>query len=103
MVDIVTWVHFAMVTAEELGVTSTNVEASLTLTNPDVGRFLRSQGRFGEMLGLSNNLALRIVHPVGNYGEAYDGNFGASSAIKFERGVSSLWNCAGLQSAPPIR
>jgi general L-amino acid transport system substrate-binding protein len=101
--DIVTWVHFAMVTAEELGVTSANAEASLASTNPDVRRLLGSEGRFGEMLGLSNDWAYRIVRQVGNYGEAYDRNLGASSAIKIERGLNNLWNRGGLQFAPPIR
>ena len=101
--NVVRWTHYAMVTAEELGVTSTNVDQMLTSTNPEIRRLLGVEGSFGEALGLTKNWAYRIVKRVGNYGEAFDRNVGAGSPLKIERGLNSLWNRGGLQYAPPIR
>jgi general L-amino acid transport system substrate-binding protein len=100
---IVKWVHFALLNAEELGVTQANVEEMLGSTNPDVKRLLGKEGEFGKGLGLDNDWAVRIVKQVGNYGEIFDKNVGAGSRLKIERNLNALWTKGGLQYAPPIR
>jgi general L-amino acid transport system substrate-binding protein len=101
--DIVKWTHYAMITAEELGVTKANVDEMLKSGNPDVKRLLGTEGKFGEAIGLTNDWAYRIIKHVGNYGESFDRNVGAGSRLKIARGVNALWSKGGLQYAPPIR
>jgi general L-amino acid transport system substrate-binding protein len=101
--DIVKWVHFAMVTAEEFGVTRQNVDEQLKSSNPDVRRLLGVEGKHGESLGLSNDWGYRIIKHVGNYGESFHRNIGAGSRLQIARGVNDLWTRGGLQYAPPIR
>jgi general L-amino acid transport system substrate-binding protein len=101
--DIVKWVQYALVTAEELGVTKANVDEQLKSTNPDVRRLLGVEGKHGEALGLSNDWALRIIRNVGNYGESFERNIGAGSRLKISRGLNEQWQKGGLQYAPPIR
>jgi general L-amino acid transport system substrate-binding protein len=100
---VVRWVHFAMVNAEELGVTQANVEQMLNSPNPEIKRMLGKEGEFGKGMGLENDWAYRIIKHVGNYGEAYDRNVGSGSHLNIERGVNNLWSKGGLQYAPPIR
>jgi general L-amino acid transport system substrate-binding protein len=101
--DIVKWTQFAMVNAEELGVTRANVDDQVKSDNPEVKRLLGSEGKHGEGLGLTNDWALRIIKHVGNYGEIFERNVGQGSALKIQRGINALWNKGGLQYAPPIR
>jgi general L-amino acid transport system substrate-binding protein len=102
--DLVKWTHYAMLTAEELGITKANVdEMAKTSTNPDVKRLLGTEGNFGEAIGLSKDWAYQIVKHVGNYGESFERNVGAGSRLKVARGVNALWTKGGLQYAPPIR
>jgi general L-amino acid transport system substrate-binding protein len=101
--DIVKWTHFAMITAEELGVTKANVDEQMKSTNPDVKRLLGTEGKHGEALGLSNDWGYRIIKHLGNYGEVFEKNVGAGSALKIARGQNNLWSKGGLQYAPPIR
>jgi general L-amino acid transport system substrate-binding protein len=101
--DVVKWTHFAMVNAEELGVTSKNVDEMLKSTNPDVKRLLGTEGAYGEQLGLTKDWAVRIIKLVGNYGEVFDRNVGAGSPLKIDRGLNKLWSKGGVQYAPPIR
>jgi general L-amino acid transport system substrate-binding protein len=101
--DIVKWAHFAMITAEELGITRANVDDQTKSDNPDVKRLLGTEGKHGEALGLTNDWAVRIIKHVGNYGEAFERNVGQGSALKLSRGINALWNKGGLQYAPPIR
>ena len=98
--NIVKWMLFAMVNAEELGVTSKNVDSMKNGKNPSVGRLLSGQG---EKLGLSDDWAYNIIKQVGNYGESFERNVGMDSPLKISRGLSALWNKGGLQYAPPIR
>jgi general L-amino acid transport system substrate-binding protein len=100
---IVKWVHYALLNAEELGVTKANVDQMLGSTNPDIKRLLGKEGDYGKGLGLDNEWAYRIVKHVGNYGEIFDRNVGAGSRLKIERGLNDLWTKGGLQYAPPIR
>jgi len=101
--EIVQWTHFALVTAEELGVTQANVDEKLKSDNPEIRRLLGVEGDFGKSLGLTNDWAYRIVKAVGNYGESFERNVGMGSPIKIKRGLNALWNKGGLQYAPPIR
>jgi general L-amino acid transport system substrate-binding protein len=101
--DIVKWTHFAMINAEELGVTKANVDDQLKSENPDVKRLLGTEGKHGEALGLTNDWAVRILKHVGNYGESFERNVGQGSQLKIARGLNALWNKGGLQYAPPIR
>ena len=100
---IVMWTHYAMLTAEELGVTKANVDEMLKSTNPDVKRLLGTEGKFGEGLGLGNDWAYLIIKNVGNYGETFERNVGSGSQLKIARGLNALWSKGGLQYAPPIR
>jgi len=102
--DIVRWTLFAMLNAEELGVTSTNVEQmAKTTKNPDVARLLGAEGEYGKDLKLANDWTVQIVKQVGNYGEVFERNVGKGSELKIERGLNALWNKGGLQYAPPVR
>ena len=101
--QIVQWAHFALVTAEELGVTQANVDEMLKSQNPNIRRLLGVEGDFGKNLGLSNDWAYQIIKAVGNYGEIFERNVGMGSPIKIKRGLNALWNKGGLQYAPPIR
>ncbi|MFL5055895.1 MAG: amino acid ABC transporter substrate-binding protein [Microvirga sp.] len=101
--DIVRWTHFAMINAEELGVTKANVDQMLKNDNPEIKRMLGSEGKFGEAVGLTNDWAFRIIKQVGNYGETFEKNVGQGSPLKIQRGQNALWTKGGLQYAPPIR
>jgi general L-amino acid transport system substrate-binding protein len=101
--DIVKWVLFAMLNAEELGIATKNVDEMMKSGNPEVKRLLGTEGNFGEQLGLTKDWVARIVKHVGNYGESFDRNVGAGSKLGIERGLNRLWNKGGIQYAPPIR
>jgi general L-amino acid transport system substrate-binding protein len=98
--DIVRWTHFALLTAEEFGITQANVDSFANSTNPDIQRFMGRTGDLGRMLGLENDWAVRVIKAVGNYGEVWERNL---TPIGFPRGVNNLWTRGGLQYAPPIR
>jgi general L-amino acid transport system substrate-binding protein len=101
--DIVRWVLFAMIDAEELNVTKANVDEQLKSTNPKIKRLLGTEGNYGEQLGLTKDWAYRIVKQVGNYGEIFDRNVGQGSPLKIARGLNNLWTKGGIQYAPPVR
>jgi len=101
--DIVKWVLFAMINAEELGITQKNVDDMMKSSNPAIKRFIGTEGNYGEQLGLTKDWAVRIVKAVGNYGEAFERNVGKGSPLKIDRGLNKLWNQGGIQYAPPIR
>ena len=98
--DVVKWSLFAMVEAEELGLSSKNIEQQAKGGNPSIQRFVGASGELGKMLGLDNRWAFNIVKQVGNYGESFDANL---KPLGFERGLNRLWNQGGLMYAPPIR
>jgi general L-amino acid transport system substrate-binding protein len=100
---IVKWVHYALLNAEELGVTKANVDQMTGSANPDIKRMLGKEGDFGKGLGLDNDWVVRIVKQVGSYGEIFDRNVGSGSRLKIERGINDLWTKGGLQYGPPIR
>ena len=94
--EIVKWAHFAMLNAEELGVTSKTVDQSLQSANLDVKRLVGTDGNYGEQIGLTNDWAARIIRLVGNYGAVYDRNLGVGSKLAIPRGLNQLWNAGGI-------
>ena len=100
---IVKWTLYAMINAEELGITSKNIDEALKSKKPDVMRLVGTEGAYGEELGLPKDWAARIIRHVGNYGEMYDRNVGAGSKLQIPRGLNQLWSAGGIQYAPPIR
>jgi general L-amino acid transport system substrate-binding protein len=101
--DVVKWTLFAMITAEELGVTQKNVDEMAKSDKPEMKRVFGTDGNLGEQLGLTKDWVSRIVKAVGNYGEAFDRNVGTGSKLGISRGLNNLWNKGGIQYAPPIR
>jgi general L-amino acid transport system substrate-binding protein len=101
--NLVRWTAFAMLDAEELGVTQKNTDEMSKGTNPEVRRLLGAEGNYGSNLGLTQDWALRIIKNVGNYGEVFDRNLGEGSRLKLKRGLNALYNKGGIQYAPPIR
>ncbi len=101
--NLVKWVHFAMVNAEELGVTTENVAQLRASNNPAIKRLLGLEGDFGEKLGISNDWSYNIIKLVGNYGEVFERNVGPSSPLGIARGINALWSKGGIQYAPPVR
>lgn len=101
--NLVKWTHFAMVTAEEDGVTKANVDEKAKSTAPELRRLLGVEGDFGKGLGVPKDWSYRIIKAVGNYGEAFERNLGTGSKLKIKRALNNLWTKGGLQYAPPIR
>ena len=98
--DIVRYTHFAMLTAEELGITAENIKTFSTSSDPAVKRFLGMEGDLGSAMGLDNKWAANIVSAEGNYGEMWSRSFAATG---LPRGLNRLWSAGGLQYAPPLR
>ncbi len=101
--NIVKWVNFALIDAEELGVGSKTIDDAMKSQKPAVKRLVGTEGEFGKPLGLSNAWAANAIRAVGNYGEVFDRNVGAHSKLGIPRGLNELWNNGGIQYAPPIR
>jgi len=102
--DIAQWTVFALISAEEFGITSANVDdMKATSENPEVKRLLGVEGDLGLKLGLSNDWAYNIIKTVGNYGEVYDRNLGPNTPTYIPRGYNSLYTEGGLLYAPPFR
>ena len=102
--DVVRWTLNALITAEELGVTSANLEEmSKGTNNPEMNRLLGSEGNLGEMLGLDAEWAKRAIAVSGNYGEIFENNIGAATIIGLARGVNAKWTDGGLIYSPPFR
>lgn len=100
--DIVKWTLFAMLSAEEMGITTANIDKMMESTSQDIQKFVGKEGIKGEGLGLKDDWAAQIIKQVGNYGEAFDRNVGKGSPLKIERGLNALWNKGGLQYSPPM-
>lgn len=101
--DIVRWTVFALIEAEELGVTQGNVDSMLESPNPAIRRLLGVSGDHGPLMGLDRRWAYNIVKAVGNYGEVFERNLGRGSPIGLPRGVNDLWTRGGLMYAMPVR
>ena len=101
--NLVKWVHFAMVNAEELGITQANVKEMVGSSNPSVGRLLGAEGDFGTPMGVDADWAVKAITAVGNYGESFDRNVGPDTPLAISRGLNALWTKGGLQYSPPFR
>jgi len=102
--DIVRWTMNALVAAEEMGITSANIEELAKGTqNPEINRMLGLEGDLGKMIGLDNEWSKRAIMAGGNYGEIFASNIGESTPIGLARGLNALWTQGGLQYAPPFR
>jgi general L-amino acid transport system substrate-binding protein len=100
---IVKWVLFGLIESEEYGIGQTNVDQMKSSDNPAVLRILGVSDDTGKLLGLDREWMARALKAVGNYGEMFDRNVGAKSALKLPRALNALWNKGGIQYAPPIR
>lgn len=98
--DIVRWTFIAMVTAEEKGITSKNIDSFMDSKDPDIRRLLGLEGDLGKSMGLDNKWAYNVVKQVGNFAEMWDRNI---TPMGVPRGINSIWTKGGLQYAPPIR
>ncbi|MBF0680638.1 MAG: amino acid ABC transporter substrate-binding protein [Devosia sp.] len=101
--NIARWTYFALLEAEEQGITQANVDEMLGSDNPSIKRLLGVEGDFGTPLGLTADWAYRIIKHIGNYGESYDRHVGPDTEIGLARGLNALWTDGGLQYAMPIR
>ncbi|GBF27222.1 putative amino-acid ABC transporter-binding protein YhdW [bacterium MnTg02] len=101
--DIVAWSVYAMMTAEELGVTSVNVDEKMKSKDAETQRLLGVKGKLGATLGLDNDWAYRIIKQIGNYGEVFERNLGADSPLKLARGLNNIWTKGGLLYSPPFK
>lgn len=103
LVTLVRWVLFALVLAEESGVTQANVESRIAELGGALGHLLRGEDtRLARAMGAQDDWAIRAVRAVGNYGELYERNLGSASPLKIERGMNRLWTDGGLMYSPPI-
>lgn len=100
---LVKWVYFALLNAEELGISSETLVEAAASQKPEVKRFMGVDGAFGEEMGLSKDWAARAIGAVGNYAEVYERNLGVDSPLGIPRGMNQLWSRGGIQYAPPIR
>jgi general L-amino acid transport system substrate-binding protein len=98
--DIIKWVAFGLIQAEEFGVTSKNIGSFTESKDPSLRRFLGAEGGFGTMLGLSDDFMARVIRLVGNYGELFERHL---QPLNLARGVNNLWTQGGLLYAPPFR
>ncbi|MBY0531221.1 MAG: amino acid ABC transporter substrate-binding protein [Xanthobacteraceae bacterium] len=101
--NVVKWVHFAMLNADELGVHTVKLDDALKSEKADLKRLLGRDGDYGEKLGLSRDWVVRIVRHVGSYSDVYERNIGMKSKVMIPRGLNHLWSAGGIQYAPPIR
>ena len=101
--DIVQWVMFALILAEEHGITSANIDEARASEVAEIARLLGAEGDYGARMGLPPDWAYQAIRQVGNYGEVFDRNLGAMSDLGMPRGINELWTRGGLIYAPPLR
>ena len=101
--DVITWLHYGLIEAEELGVTQANVDEMTKSSSPGIQRLLGVSGDLGSRLGLDNKWMQGILKATGNYGEIYERNVGKSSPLKLDRGLNALWTKGGLMYAIPFK
>jgi general L-amino acid transport system substrate-binding protein len=101
--NIVKWVAFALVNAEELGIGAGTVTEALASSKPDARRLTEREGDFGRKLGLDNDWAIRTIRAVGHYGEMFEHNIGSRSRLGVPRGLNQLWSQGWILYAPPMR
>ena len=101
--DIVRWVIFGMLVAEEKGINSKNIHTMFNSSDPEIQRLLGINANLGEYLGLSHDFMVNVIKNVGNYQEVFDNNVGSNSQLQLPRGLNKLWNKGGIMYAPPFR
>jgi general L-amino acid transport system substrate-binding protein len=101
--DIITWLHYGLVEAEELGVTQANVDEMAKSQTPAVQRLLGTSGDLGSRLGVDNKWMQQALKATGNYGEMFERNVGQASPLKLERGLNATWTKGGLMYAIPFK
>jgi general L-amino acid transport system substrate-binding protein len=101
--DIITWLHYGLIEAEELGVTAANADEMAKSTTPGIQRLLGSSGDLGSRLGLDNKWMLVAIKAVGNYAEIFERNVGKASPLKLDRGLNATWSKGGLMYAIPFK
>ncbi len=101
--NIVKWTLFAMLNAEELGVTSANADSMKKSEDPNIRRLLGVSGVKGEWMGLPDDWSFNVIKHVGNYSEVFERNVGKDSPLQISRGLNALWKDGGIQYAPPLR
>jgi len=101
--NVVKWVLFGQINAEEYGISSANVDEMLESDNPNVARILGTEGNMGEILGLDDDFMVDVLTQIGNYGEMFERNVGPNTPIGLSRGVNELWTEGGILYAPPFR
>src|SRR5436305_12815583 len=101
--DIIAWLHYGLIEAEELGVTQANVDDMAKSQTPAVQRLLGVSGDLGSRLGLDNKWLVTAIKATGNYGEIFERNVGKASPLKLERGLNGLWSKGGLMYAVPFK
>jgi general L-amino acid transport system substrate-binding protein len=101
--NIVKWTVFAMINAEELGISSQTIDRAAQSAKPEIQRLVGTEGNLGEQMGLTKDWAVRIFKQVGNYGEVFERNVGTGSKLGIPRGLNHLWTTGGILYAPPIR
>lgn len=101
--NVAKWTLYAMINAEEYGITSDNADQMLKSSDPNIKRILGVDGPKGTALGLKDDWSYQIVKQVGNYGESFERTVGKGSPLEISRGVNALWNAGGFMYAPPMR
>ena len=101
--DIVNWTVYALIAAEEKGITQANVDSHLKSEDPEIQRMLGANGDFGKMINLDNKWAFNIIKSLGNYAEVFDRNLGPKTRLGLTRGPNKLWTEGGLLYSPPFR
>jgi general L-amino acid transport system substrate-binding protein len=101
--NIVRWVNYALINAEELGISTATLSEASASQKPAVRRFVGVQGNLGQALGLDNAWALKAVQAVGNYAEVFERNIGSQSRLGIPRGLNQLWSTGGILYAPPLQ
>ncbi|MSO76303.1 MAG: amino acid ABC transporter substrate-binding protein [Alphaproteobacteria bacterium] len=101
--DVMKWTVYAMIEAEEFGIKKTNLDSFANTNVPQIKRLLGMEPGMGKALGLDDKFAYNIIKTIGNYGDIFETNLGAGSAIKLERGMNDLWTRGGMQYAIPFR
>jgi len=101
--NIVRWALFSLINAEELKLNQSSIKSSQNSKNPNVQRFIGTQGDFGSKVGLKNDWAYQIISQVGNYNDIFERNLGNQTTLKMERGMNQLWTNGGILYAPPLR
>ncbi len=101
--DLVRWTLFATIAAEELGITSKNIDDMLDSKKPEIMRFLGIDGDIGKSMGLADDWAYQVIKQIGNYGEIFNRNIGIGTDMNIDRGLNKLWKDGGLLYAPPFR